>query len=450
MNKIKSPAVAGSFYPSDAQQLLSNINYFYQNNRQDYNIATRAIIVPHAGYYYSGQIASEGFQYLKKSVKNIFIFAPAHHVGFEGMALSSFDSWQTPLGEIPVNQEINKELEKRFHCAFNDYAFEKEHAVEVQVPFIQAYFDSVKIIPVLIGDAKPEKIVAIIENYWDDVSNGFVFSSDLSHFLESTDAKKIDKITAQMIETLEVSSFQHQQACGALGILGLVEFAKNRGFSLIRINMKNSGDVSGDKDSVVGYGSWFLYEDTKSKFIKDNFSDFVIEICKASIKAGLEGRKLDVQEEYKRLPAVLEEYGACFVTLNHNDMLRGCIGSIIAHQPLIDDLVQNSRSSAFSDNRFYPLSEQEYPDIQISVSLLSSPEKMSFKDEEDLLNQIKPFEDGIIIRDENYQAVYLPSVWEQLPEKTLFLNSLKQKAGLSPDYFSDTFEAYKFSTVHIP
>ena len=450
MSKTKIPAVSGSFYSSDEQELLSNINYFYQNNRQDYHVASRAIIVPHAGYYYSGQVASEGFQYLSRRVKNIFIFAPSHHVAFNGLSISSYDYWETPLGKIELNVEIIKELEKDFDCEYNDNAFEKEHSIEVQVPFVQAYFDSVKIIPVLIGDAAPNKVASIIKKYWENEDNGFVISSDLSHFLPSDDAKKIDKVTAQMIEMLDISNFQHQQACGAIGVLGLAEFVKEKNYSLIRINMRNSGDISGESDSVVGYGSWLLYENTKSAFIKEYFSDFVIEVCKASIRSGLSGKKLNVEEEYKRIPAVFEQYGACFVTLNYDGMLRGCIGSIIAHQPLINDLVQNARNAAFSDNRFYPLTDEEYPDLEISVSLLSSPEKMTFIDEEDLLSQIRPYEDGIIIREDNYQAVYLPSVWEQLPDKTLFLNSLKQKAGLSPDYFSDTFESYRFSTVHIP
>ncbi len=450
MDKIKQPSVSGSFYSADEKELISNINYFYQNNRQDYNLASRAIIVPHAGYYYSGQIASEGFQYLHRRVKNIFIFAPAHHMAFDGLAISSFDKWKTPLGEIEINQDYNKELKKDFGCNFNDEAFENEHSAEVQVPFVQAYYETVKIIPILIGRAIPEMVTKIITHYWNDTDNGFIISSDLSHFLAFQEARKIDGVTAQMIEMLEVSNFQYQQACGATGILGLVNFAKEKEFSLIRVDMKNSGDVSGDADSVVGYGSWFLYEGNKSEFIKKYFSDLIINVCKDSIEKGLGGKKLNLKDEKIHVPAVLEEYGACFVTLTYNKMLRGCIGSIIAHQPLIDDLVHNAYNAAFSDTRFYPLSREEFADLDISVSLLSSPERMSFNDEQDLLGQIVPFTDGIIIKDGNHQAVYLPSVWEQLPDKEEFLNSLKQKAGLNRNHFSYTFEAYKFSTVHIP
>lgn len=130
-------------------------------------------------------------------------------------------------------------------------------------------------------------------------------------------------------------------------------------------------------------------------------------------------------------------------------MLRGCIGSIIPHRTLIEDIVINAQHAAFKDYRFNPVTKEEIPELQIAVSLLSLPKQMSFKDEEDLLGQIQPFKDGIIIRDGNYQSVYLPSVWEQLPDKKEFLRSLKVKAGLKPEHFSNTFEAYRFETVYI-
>ena len=129
--------------------------------------------------------------------------------------------------------------------------------------------------------------------------------------------------------------------------------------------------------------------------------------------------------------------------------MRGCIGSIIAHKPLIDDLILNAHSAAFRDPRFTPLTQQEFEHTDISVSLLSAPEKIEFDGEEDLLDKIKPFEDGIIIRDGNYQAVYLPIVWEQLPDKREFLNSLKIKAGLPENYFSETLQAFRFKATKI-
>jgi len=443
MKKIRPSAVAGTFYASDRDELSSQLDFFAHNSVHDYNCKSRAIIVPHAGYMFSGQLAYDGLEYLDY-VKNIFIIAPAHHVAVSTAALSGFSAWQTPMGDVEVNKEINEELGQRFGCEVNDEAFEKEHSVEVQLPFIQRKYPHAKIIPILSGKSV-EKITKIIAYYWSNPENGFVISSDLSHFLTTGQARKIDNVTAEMIETKNTDNFSPDQACGSVGVLSLVRFSKNKSFSLIRVGMINSGDITGDTSRVVGYGSWLLYEGAKNDFIKKYFSDFVIGTCKKSIMAGLK-QEIPVCE---KTPAVFNQHGACFVTLEKKGQLRGCIGSIIAHRPLIEDLVKNANSSAFSDPRFTPLRKEEFDDLSIDVSLLSDPEKMFFDSEADLLRQIVPFTDGIIIKERNYQAVYLPSVWEQLPDKTLFLNSLKLKAGLSEDYFSQTFEAYRFKTEYI-
>lgn len=443
MKKFRPMSAAGKFYPDDKKDILKHFEYFKKITKKDYEYFSRAIIVPHAGYMYSGQLAYSGFQYLDKNVKNVFIFGPPHYVPVKDISLSSYEKWETPLGEIEVNKEINEEMLLNFGCEYKDNAFELEHSLEVQIPFIQHIMPHVKIIPILVGNI--EKVTKIINHYWKNKENAFVISSDLSHFQPSDEAKKIDKLTAEMIETKDISSFSSDQACGAVGVCGLVDFAKEKRYSLIRVGMYNSGDITDDKSRVVGYGSWLLYEGEKNEFIKKYFSDYVIEVCKQSILSKLNDEALDLKE----IPPVFGELGASFVTLEKQGDLRGCIGSIIAHRSLVDDLVQNSRNSAFLDPRFNPLQKNEFEELEINVSLLSDPEKMEFKDEADLLNQIKPNIDGLIIKDGDYQAVYLPSVWEQIPEKELFLQSLKIKAGMTPKHFSKTFEAYRYTTEYI-
>lgn len=449
MKKIKSTSVAGTFYIADKEELLKQLEKFKHSHIKDCDYHSRAILVPHAGYMYSGEIASEGFQYLDKNVKNIFIIAPAHRVAVSGIALSDYDAWQTPLGEIPINQKINEELIEKFDCEYYDEAFEDEHAVEVEIPFIQTILEDVKIIPILVGNSDCIKIAKIIEHYWQNKENAFVISSDLSHFYESSEAKKIDSLTAEMIESNDIQQFQHIQACNSVGVCSIVHFAKDKNFSLIRVDLKNSGDVTSEKSRVVGYGAWFLYEGEKTEFIKRYFSDLVLDICKNSILNGIHNRTITKFDKVIKLPAVFEEQGASFITLEKNNTLRGCIGSIIPHQSLVDDLTKNAYNSAFEDPRFLPLKPDEFDDLSIAISLLSTPTKMDFIDQSDLLEKIEPFVDGIIIKDKGYQAVYLPSVWEQLPDKEMFLKSLKIKAGLNPDHFSKTFEAYRFRTEYI-
>ena len=137
MKKIRSATAAGKFYTENKDDLIQQLNFFEKNNSRDYDYKTRAIIVPHAGYLYSGQLASEGFQYLDKNIKNLFIIAPPHYIPVKNVALSIFEKWQTPLGEIEINQGINQELAEKFGCEFEDDAFEDEHSIEVQIPFLQ-------------------------------------------------------------------------------------------------------------------------------------------------------------------------------------------------------------------------------------------------------------------------------------------------------------------------
>ena len=444
MLKIKEPSVAGSFYTDDAQALENQIKLFAKESKNEYEYKTRAVIVPHAGLVYSGRLAYEGISQIDSNVKNIFIFAPAHRVGFDGIALSGFDKWKTPLGEIDVNQDICKELAEKYNAKINDNALAPEHSIEIEVPVIQTLFKDIKIVPVLLGRTDFKIVFDILNEYYQNTENGFVISSDLSHFLTDKKAKELDNKTAQMIETGNIDDFVFEQACGALGIVGLVEFANKNNYSLIRIDMTNSSSISNDKSNVVGYGCWFLYEGDKNEFIKKYYSTFVINLAKYTLQNSFTNEEISVN-----YPQVLDELGACFVTLEKFGQLRGCIGSIIAHQPLIADLIKHSKDAALNDYRFNPVTENELKDIKVSISILTEPKKIDFTDEEDLLSKMVPNIDGIIIKDGRYQAVYLPVVWEQLPDKREFLNSLKMKAGLLPNHFSKTFEAYRFESIYI-
>ena len=281
----------------------------------------------------------------------------------------------------------------------------------------------------------------LISAYWEESS--FIISSDLSHYYSQQQCRQIDTYTATVIETGRIEFLEPQQACGMTGIKGLVDFANNNDCALIRTEMYNSGDISSDKDKVVGYGAWFLYTDTRNDFIERYFSKYVIKAAKASIIASIN------QEEFipHKIPAVLTQFGASFVTLKLNGELRGCIGSIYPTKPLILDIIDNAKNAGFQDPRFEPLTIEELENLEVSVSILSVIEKIDFKDERELLSKIYPH--GIILVERDKRAVYLPVVWEQLPDKEIFLNSLKEKAGLPPEYFSRTIEAYKFDAVYI-
>ena len=454
MNKKSS--FAGSFYPESPEELNNLLESFKEIQTFDYK--SKAIIVPHAGYVYSGHAAMAAFQHLEAS-ENFFIIAPSHHEDFNNIALPEFTYFETPLGNIEVNNKLIAEIAEKFPSIVADEIFENEHSIEVQLPFIQNLFmphkqnavdfvknlkklgKKIRIIPILVGNCDYRLISDLISTYWENSS--FIISSDLSHYYTQQQCRQIDTYTATVIETGRIEFLEQQQACGLIGIKGLVDFANNNECAMIRAEMYNSGDISSDKDKVVGYGSWFMYEDSRNDFIEMYFSKYVLKAAKASIVAAIN------QEEFvpHKIPAVLTQFGASFVTLKLNGELRGCIGSVYPTKPLILDIIDNAKNAAFQDPRFEPLTIEELEGLEISVSILSAIERIDFKDERDLLSKIHPH--GVILVERDKRAVYLPVVWEQLPDKEIFLNSLKEKAGLPPNYFSKTIEAYKFDAVEI-
>jgi len=452
----KSPNFAGTFYPEKAEELTNLLNSYRQEINIEYK--SKAIIVPHAGVYYSGYAAMAGFQRLELC-ENVFVIAPSHHHSFNNIAIPEYTYFDTPLGSLEVNNRMLKDIAEKFPCHISNEVFEMEHSIEVQLPFLQNIFHpqiqnamdfvkglkkigkKIKIIPILTGNCDYRLISDLISTYWEN--SCFVISSDLSHFYSQSECQQIDAYTATIIETGKLDYFQREQACGLVGIMGLVDFANNNDCSLIRSMMYNSGNISRDTNRVVGYGSWFLYTDDKNEYIERFFSKYILDVVKKSIWAELNGEEFIPRD----IPSVLTQYGASFVTLNKNDSLRGCMGSIYPTKPLILDLIDNAKNAAFNDSRFEPLKLPEISNVQVSVSILSSIEKINFKDERDLLSKIYPH--GIILSERDRRAVYLPIVWEQLPEKDIFLNSLKEKAGLPPNYFSRSLEAYKFDTTYI-
>ena len=445
MADVKKADVAGSFYPSDPQAVADAVAAFEKSMPCEYACQSRVVIAPHAGWIYSGRLAASALQYLDGSAKNIFIFAPAHRVSFEGIAICDYAGFETPLGTFAVNDTIGKELARRFDCKIFNDAFAGEHAIEVQLPLLYGRFANAKIIPIVVGNVSPVSMEEIIGEFWSG-ENAFVISSDLSHFHGYEEAMEIDGETCAMVEDCALEDFSSDRACGAISIRGLIGFAARKNFSLLRVGTGNSGDVTGDRRNVVGYGAWLLAEKTRNRFIADNFAKLTIAICRGSI-----GRAFDPKKSFPPLaiPEVMKQRGASFVTLEIGGELRGCIGSIHAHRRLFDDLVSNAEGAAFGDPRFPPLTADEFKEITIKVSLLSAPQRIAFANERELLARMIPKVDGIIIRDGPFQAVYLPSVWEQLPDREQFLASLKAKAGLPANHFSKTFEAFKFSSDRI-
>lgn len=264
MTIIRPPAVAGTFYPANPDVLRDVIEQDLAQATPASDISVpKVLIVPHAGYIYSGPIAASAFVLLepyRQSIKRVVIIGPSHRVGFTGVAISNADFFDTPLGAIAVDKVAQARLSEIAGVHIIDEAHAAEHSLEVQLPFLQFMLDKFTIVPIVAGDADPQLIAKIIETLWGGSETLIVISSDLSHFHQYQTARQLDQATSQAILDLDVNAVDSQHACGCVGIKGLLAFAQHHPLEATVLDMRNSGDTAGSKDSVVGYGAYLFTE----------------------------------------------------------------------------------------------------------------------------------------------------------------------------------------------
>jgi AmmeMemoRadiSam system protein B len=260
MPNLRPAAVAGTFYPADPQKLRKMLELLLMDVRSE-NKVPKAIIVPHAGYIYSGSIAASAYARLKASgqtFNRVVIIGPSHRVSFTGLAVSSAEMFATPLGNIAVDKAAISDLKRFSFIQELDQAHAQEHSVEVQLPFLQVTLGNFKIIPIVAGDAKPEDICSVLNLFWRQPDTLIVISSDLSHFHDYQTANQIDAETSRHIENLNYQQLDYDSACGRVPISGLLALAKKKSLTVKAIDLRNSGDTAGDKSRVVGYGAYVV------------------------------------------------------------------------------------------------------------------------------------------------------------------------------------------------
>lgn len=464
--QIRKPAVAGSFYPSTAKEILSMSKGWLHTSSDSHMPAPQAIIVPHAGYVFSGEVAASAFNRLPKgkAYKRIFLLGPSHRVGFAGASVDVMYPYaETPLGQIPIDVSTGNELIRKGGGAFtfrND-AHDREHCLEVQLPFLQMVMDEVPpIVPVIIGTQRPEvleQIAGTLEQYFNE-DNLFIISSDFSHYPSYEDAKKSDLYLAETIVSGGLEDFrealsdirgkgytgQETAACGACAISVLLSMMDSQGrdrFQTEHLMYRNSGDSRyGDKYQVVGYNSFVISrkEDTSLFHFTDEEKTGMIAAARASIYSylGLEFKGDDSPV------GILKEKGyGVFVTLNLNGHLRGCIGRFTSSSSLHSTIREMARSAAFSDPRFPPLSKKEAPEVEIEVSVLSPLKKI------DSIDEFKLGRDGIFMIKGSRHGTFLPQVAEETGWDTEeFLgHCARDKAGIGYYGWKDA-ELYTYQT----
>ena len=258
MTLIRNPAVAGQFYSARADELRATVATLLDEAPATDAPAPKALIVPHAGYIYSGPVAASAYARLRphrNRYRRVVLLGPCHRVPVTGLALSSADVYRMPMGDVPLDRSAIAALDIPGVGVF-DEAHANEHSLEVHLPFLQAVLGKFSVVPIVVGSASPELVADVIDALWDGPETLIVVSSDLSHYLTYEKARAVDAVTCEAIERLDASALNHDRACGATPVSGLLLAAKRRGMTATTLDLRNSGDTTGERDFVVGYGAW--------------------------------------------------------------------------------------------------------------------------------------------------------------------------------------------------
>jgi AmmeMemoRadiSam system protein B/AmmeMemoRadiSam system protein A len=445
-NRVKQPGVAGLFYPADAATCAAQVDACLAAALPA-SVEAKVLVAPHAGYIYSGTVAGTAYATLKPrrgTINRVVLLGPNHRVGFKGLALSTAERWATPLGEIPVDMETMARLRGLPDIIVADAPFAREHSLEVHLPFLQKVLGEFTLVPVLVGDASPHSVANVLRECWGGPETLIVISSDLSHFHDHEAATKLDGDAAQAIELLRPDLLRDEQACGNRPLRGLMLEAQRRDLRVTALDVRNSGDTRGNRDRVVGYGS-FALEYAEAAKLSEGDRRTLLDAAVASIRYCMQHGK-EPGVTLKNVPRALLAMRATFVTLTLDGQLRGCIGTLVAGRPLVFDVVANAYKAAFADPRFKPLTNAELDRLDVEISILSHQRPISFDSEKALLAALRPDRDGLVIADEGKRALFLPTVWKTLPHAPEFLLYLKRKAGMADDHWSGTFRANRFTT----
>jgi AmmeMemoRadiSam system protein B/AmmeMemoRadiSam system protein A len=470
--EIRQPAVAGQFYPADPQELTAMIDKFLaQVKLSQTKGMPQILILPHAGYVFSGQTAAYGFKTLENNnYNNIIILGSSHNYPVADLILYNGDAIETPLGLIPVNKDIVTELEKNKLIKSDNSIHEPEHSLEVEVPFLQKVLTNFKVVFGLINNDNPDELESIadsieklLEKYPQTL---IVVSSDLSHYPSYDDAVYSDnkimqsiltKNPANLVETTRSIMSENRPgldtcACGSSAIKLAMFLADKLNLNGQILHSSNSGDIElyGDKDKVVGYGAIVFtataQEPTVSDYkLNDNEKQIALKLARQTLELEFD-LSTEKSKDYKNYTVFSEKRGV-FVTLKKEGQLRGCVGLIEPIQPLAQGIIQMAKAAAFNDIRFAPLGKKELTDIQIEVSVLTPPQKITDPEKE-----IELGKHGVIVRSGNNSGVYLPQVATDIGwDLQTFMDSLcTSKANLPADCWKNgqadiyTFEAQVF------
>jgi AmmeMemoRadiSam system protein A len=443
--RVRKPAVAGSFYPRNPQTLRKDIES-YLAAVPPVSIEGRPLVLiePHAGYMYSGQVAAHGYKLVGgRGIRTVAVISPSHMERFPFVSVFGGDAYETPLGRIPVDKDTAATIAAAApglirtseHGHVHAGSYRQEHALEVQLPFLQTVLGDFELVPIVMGDQR-----------WEDFL--IVASSDLSHFHEDGTAKSMDRVFCGLVESLDTRGLYdavRQEQCEACGagpvIASLIACARTGAASCRVLESATSGDVTGERDSVVGYaaavvqakhtgeGKHMAEEKNLGAALTAEEESFLLELARSSVEASV-GARGEAPPDMKT-DTLLEKRGA-FVTLKIGGRLRGCIGMVEPRKPLKGTVAEMARAAALGDPRFVPVDEKEVDSIDIEISVLTPLRGIRSQDE------IVVGTHGLVVERGPHRGLLLPQVATEAEwDAETFLGYTCEKAGLPRNAWRD-------------
>jgi len=450
---IRKPVCAGRFYSAKANILSNEISLWLEKaNPTAPKEDIKAIIVPHAGHAYSAHVAAYAYKLIQgKDYESVIIIGPSHYFGFQGCSIYTHGGYETPLGIVPIDESLAKEISRASGYKYIPQAHQKEHSIEVQVPFVQKTLPKAKIVPIIMGYPQKKTIYTLSNALQKTLKNKnalIVVSTDLSHFYHKKKANDIDRKTISIVEELKVETLirkleqRENIMCGGGPVAAMLLYAKNQEQALVKaLHYADSSATGGPESQVVGYFAAAVYFQSSHLefFLSDEEKDELLHIARSAIYSFIsEGKVVDCTSENARL---LVKRGA-FVTLKKHGRLRGCIGYLDPILPLCQTVIQASIYAATKDVRFNSVSLDELNDLEIEISVLSPLKKINNP------RSIIVGKHGLLICKGDKRGVLLPQVpVENHWNRETFLQQACQKAGLSRNAWRHGADIFIFEAI---
>ena len=429
--EIREAKFAGTWYPANKENLEKSIQEYFNNSKRiDFKGRVKAVIVPHAGYVYSGNIAASAFNQLQGDYKTVFLMGPSHNYYLKNVSVSGFKYYSTPLGKVKVSKKA-KEMDEKEEIINNiEEAHEKEHSLELEIPFLQVKLKEFEIVPLLVGETNSTELKEVLLKYLDE-EDLIVVSVDLSHYHKYDEALILDSYSLNKILELDSKGIFNAEIDAPWAVAGLLEIAKEKSWKPYLVSYTNSGEINGDKSSVVGYSAVVFIES-----FSEEEKEFLLSLARESAEKYLKDKtKLKINPE--KVPENLRVEKGCFVTFTKDEQLRGCIGYIIPQKPLYECVIENSINAAVNDPRFSPMKYNELKEARIDISVLSVPTLFKHSNYQELLSELENKVYGVVLKRGLHQSTFLPSVWEFIPEKENFLGNLCLKGEMEAECWKD-------------